>query len=827
MRSAITQIQYRIQQFDRRVLRRHDWLTPVLPIMVIASVVFFPFLINRWWFIFTDIGSDSLFQFWPLLTHIAEHLRTDGILTWTFSAGLGQDLFSRFQTDPFNWPLFLAGPERLSPLIGYMHVAKVLAAGIVFYLYLRTVGLGRYSATIGSLLYAFSGHMLVRGSWYHYATEAVSLALLLLAIERYLVKSDGRLIPLAVLGIVMKGTAGAFYLFHYGMVAGIYISGRFLMRHGSDVRRYVKTTLIFAGWYLLGIAISAITVLPATYNLLQSSRTFGGDSMFWQLLQSNPFTLNELPVLINSVLTAVSVTALGVGNDFSGVGNYLEAPLYYAGALTLLLVPLSGCMIRGMSRPERLGTAVLGGAVLGYVFMPYLRFVLNGFSGEYFKISSLWTTAVMILLAMMVLNRLIRHRSSTDSPDVSGVSDLSDVSDLSEKRSENLRGDWLLLGSAGIWGIVITIAMLLAPLYGFEVSVGQIFWGLFLLFAFGIMVIGMLRGFSHQMVLAGILGLVMIELMIGGALSTLGRTTLIPRYQEAGSFGRGYYDDHSLALISQIKNEDPEWYRIGRTFQSEHLNDPLMQGYAGTTSYQSFNHSGYAALIHELRFENEFHPHLPLYIGGFADDPRLEALVGVRYRLSRDPDLFPERHQLIASQGDVFLFRDQHEVPLGTMFYGAVSDQFYEQAPALVKRSLLANTLILPQPYENGGQRRTFPPGITETVMASTGPSMEIVTDRATEITGQIDVDRAGMLFLSIPYDSRWQATVNGLPVELKKVSRAFMGIPLEPGRYEIELWYSHHLFAWGGVITIAGLTGYAVLLRRLTRRSREPQILR
>ena len=55
-------------------------------------------------------------------------------------------------------------------------------------------------------------------------------------------------------------------------------------------------------------------------------------------------------------------------------------------------------------------------------------------------------------------------------------------------------------------------------------------------------------------------------------------------------------------------------------------------------------------------------------------------------------------------------------------------------------------------------------------------------------ITGSAEKD--GVLFISVPYDAGWHATVNGKPAAIQKIAGAFMGIETSAGNYDISLRY-------------------------------------
>ncbi len=70
-------------------------------------------------------------------------------------------------------------------------------------------------------------------------------------------------------------------------------------------------------------------------------------------------------------------------------------------------------------------------------------------------------------------------------------------------------------------------------------------------------------------------------------------------------------------------------------------------------------------------------------------------------------------------------------------------------------------------------------------------------------ISGAINVQNARTLFLSIPYDHGWKASMDGDQVEVEKLG-GFIGFDIESGKHRVELKYMPPGFILGGIITIA-----------------------
>lgn len=75
-----------------------------------------------------------------------------------------------------------------------------------------------------------------------------------------------------------------------------------------------------------------------------------------------------------------------------------------------------------------------------------------------------------------------------------------------------------------------------------------------------------------------------------------------------------------------------------------------------------------------------------------------------------------------------------------------------------------------------------------------------------TSVNGYIDVAQDGIMFTSIPYDSGWTVTVDGVKTETKALKDSLMYIELSQGYHEIEMSYIPSGFVIGLCISIACL---------------------
>ena len=366
----------------------------------IILFVFWKFLAFRAAYLFKDIGADSLNVLYPQLRHLFDYLRTDGVPGWSFNQGLGQNIYPFSWNDPFFILLFPFRGESLPFGFAYMEAAKILAAGIFFYLYLRELALTKNASVAGALMYSFSGYIVLGGAWSIFSTEAVFCALLLYALERDLRRGDWALVPVALALITLDLP---FLLYPYALFFSAYAAVRFLDEKGWKPRACGAFLLRFAGLAALGAALGGVFLLSDVRQMLQSPRA-GGPASFFRVLSAKPLLALADPAQgVTALLRLYSDDLLGTGSLYRGWGNYMEAPLFYCGLAGLLLAPQA---FAAMDRRRRKLYGALALSILLPIVFPYFRYAFWAFSGNYYRSLSLFFVTTLLFLAMRALSRL-------------------------------------------------------------------------------------------------------------------------------------------------------------------------------------------------------------------------------------------------------------------------------------------------------------------------------------------------------------------------------------------------------------------------------------
>lgn len=82
-------------------------------------------------------------------------------------------------------------------------------------------------------------------------------------------------------------------------------------------------------------------------------------------------------------------------------------------------------------------------------------------------------------------------------------------------------------------------------------------------------------------------------------------------------------------------------------------------------------------------------------------------------------------------------------------------------------------------------------------------------------ISGKINMTEDGYFVTSIPYDKGFHITVDGQKQEITKVNKAFVGFKLNKGEHKIVINYQSPYQKEGIVLSIIGLVGIIILIRR------------
>lgn len=756
-------------------------------ICLIGFFVFKDFFLLKKIYFYKDIGSDSVNLNYPYLMHVSHYVKSDGLLRWSFNQGLGQCLFGSLPSGTFFGLLLLLPPSLILEGVFFVEFIKIVLAGSFFFLYLRMLSLSRFSSVLGSIMFAYSGYMILGSCWQGFSMEVMLAAFFLYAFERYFIQKSWFLFPIA---IALLSICQPFLLYLYSVFLLIYVPFRFFDSTTSPHPRLLPLFLKLAGLGLLGMAMGAFFMFSNVLQLLQSPRV-AGTASYSNLLSSRPlFYFAPYLANVTAILRFFSNDMLGTGSNFKGWYNYLEAPLFYCGLPCLLLLPQ--IFISLNAKRKAIYSFVLLLWVLPIIF-PWFRHLFWGFTGDYYRSFSFFVAIFMLFFSLHALHFI-------------------------EKTTR-----------VNLMVLVVTLGALLFvlffPYFKLDSPVNEKLnvWAAGFLIAYARIIYSMGRANTQRLAQLIFIGLLAIELIVFSSI-TVNNRPVVTRDELRQKVG---YNDYSVDAVASLNSIDKGFFRMAKYYSSgpsvhSSINDGLAQGYKGISSYYPFNQIYFIKFLHEIGVINAKEEWTTRWARGLEDRPLLHAVLNVKYALAKDINekSLKGGYHLINQFGDVNVLQNDFNLPFGFTYDAFMPLEEFRKLSKEQKDIALLQACVLDKKDEGVfGELRRIEAGDIKTSLTPLEhrasidhlgtEAFSMVRQNQNHIQGTITVSKKKVLFFSIPYDKGWIIHVDGKKVKPYLVNIGFIGIPLEPGKHTIHLHYRPPLLIPGAFVSLLGILVY------------------
>ncbi len=342
--------------------------------MILTPFVFFQFLIHDKSFIWAQY--DGIAQHFVALEYYGEYLR--GILhsffqtgrfevpMWDFSIGMGEDIITALSYyvigDPFAFLSILmpgyGGTDSqsswLNPEIFYnfLILLRLYVAGITFSLYCFYMKQKEFNTLLGALSYVFCFYALYAGVRHPYfLLPMIYFPLLLIGLEKIF---SGEKTFFFIASVFLSAISNFYFFYMLSILLFLYGVIRywdfFPYRQKTDFFRLFGTC---TGYYLLGVGMAAVTVLPVVMFLFSGERLSGGHTSqlflydkgyyLWFLLsQITPVEMASWTRLGYVPLALISIITL-----FTIKRKFRTAKISFLILVCFLLIPFWGYAFNG------------------------------------------------------------------------------------------------------------------------------------------------------------------------------------------------------------------------------------------------------------------------------------------------------------------------------------------------------------------------------------------------------------------------------------------------------------------------------------------------
>ncbi len=729
---------------------------------LLAIVIFRDFISGAFYFAYSDIGSDSYYQFVPYAMHMARTIASEGFAGWSFEIGLGGPT-AWLPRDVFMLLNLVGGPDRVLPMRIWIYLLKIVLGGTSFFLLIRCYVTRWEAAVIGALAYSFCGFIVVNGQWDPEATEFVFFPLILWAIVRHL--RTGTVLALPVV-LAVSLISGVFFV-----AVGVFLlyAGVAFVVTSTEPRAMFKTWLTgIVPLVVIGYLLAAPQLLPVVFQMLDSPRISGGRALFATLWRQG-FGVNDWPLVLAQIGGIFHKDIFGIGDGYKGFWNYFEGPEFFIGVTLLLLIP----QLWNRSAEDRKLLLIALCAVAAYFIFPLVRYSAMGFAALYFRVSTLWISLTLLMLAARAVDHVIEN---------------------------GVNGRLLV---TGIGGYLLLLVVLLASRVGTNIWVPHAakILGLTVL-AGALLLLAQRKVLPARWLPLALLGAVIIETVLIARPSYVdGRTRVSPALHG--------YNDATLDALQAIREMDKGIFRIEKTYNSVALDDAMAQDYMGIKSY-SFHGSGVV----------DFHTGMGLIDPPRAGDnvnsytnwltnagPRfmLDTLLGVKYLIMKIPVQLPG-FVAVREERDYQIYRNELALPLGIVQTKQVALAALSRLSSLPEPDAntyrdiaIINAAVVENIVPGHGdlfdldeltrskvlsiQDRYIDPA---TILQETGLHIEEFSNN--RISGHIYPAKAGILVFSIPYNRGWSLKIDGKDTPMMHANFGMLATPVPAGAHAVEL---------------------------------------
>ena len=693
--------------------------------------------------------------------------------TFSWATDLGSGVMNAYSFylygSPFFWLSVLLPQSWLPYMMVPLLVLKFGVAGGGAFLYLRRYVKNENYAVLGACLYALSGFAVYNVFFNHFVDVVALFPYLLWALDEAIYENRHGLFAFWVAVNLLNN-----YFFFVGQV--IFLCIYFVCKLTAKDFRLTGRKFGQLLWEsVLGVAIGCLLLFPAVLSLLQNPRTIDLSSGWGFLTYAK--VQQYLAILLSWILPPDSPYLTSVWSE--GVIKWTSMTAY------LPLCSLAGAMAYWRSRKADSKKRIVAVCAV-CALVPVLNSAFYALNSSYY---ARWYYMPSLILAAMTVNAL-------EDPDV----------DLDAP-------------ARGIgWIMLATLVFAVVPVR--DDATGTWSFGVlknpeqfFVVLGFGLLGLALYRylcgiwrqnsRFAQRMTAAVLVFACVFSMVHIGI----------------GKFGQWHTDSDLVEQYTsaiKLKDDLPEGdWRIDTYKTHDNLGlwlDKSCLQYFGSTAAPSIL-SFYPAL--GVKRDVRSQPELSNYA--------LRGLLSVRYLLTTLAH--QKQFHAEADEGWAYydtldgyvLYENQNYVPMGFTYDYYLTEAQYEDTVTPTRSNLLMRALVLTEEDAVAyGQYLTPLPTAELNDLTYTRYTQDCADRRASACTAfemtsagfhaEATLDRANLMFFSVPYDDGFTAYVDGQETEILRVDEGLMAVLCPAGTVTIDFVYQPDGIRLSRTVTLAAL---------------------
>ncbi len=766
--------------------------------LITAACLFVPYMIMSEGY-FTFYGDFNVQQI-PFYQMCHAAIR-EGNVNWNWLTDLGSDFVGSYAFyllgSPFFWVTLLFPNSFVPYLMGPLLILKFAFAALTGYLYIRRFTKTAYAASLGGLLYAFSGFSVYNIFFNHFHEAIIAFPLLLLAMELLITENRRGVFALAVAFCAITN-----YFFFFGMVVFCVIY--FFVRLCSNAIK-VKLTrfFVFAFEAVLGLCLSAVLLVPALNAISGNERisnilmgwngiTYGKEQIYLYVIQSFffPPDIPARPVFFPEANVKWSSVA-GWLPVFSMTGFFAWFKLREKSWQKRLLGICALCAM----------VPILNSAFYAFntsyyarwFYMPILiialaTVMLTEDKKVDFSSALRWTAAITLAFVLVIGFFPQKVKSGEEEKIILGLF------------TQSQNATYI----ARFW-ITSLIAIICLPMQKLLFDV--------------------LKSNQQRFYKGAIACVCIISIIYGNVFIATGRTHS--------------YEIKDVMIDSLIEGEvfldDETEFRVdvydGVDNTGMYLGLPTINAFHSVVSPSIMEFYDFIGVERSVASRPD------------TDIPAIRSLLSVKYLLNRtDGDSFVDENgetlmpdfEYVKTSGSYYIYENQNYVPYGFSYDYYMSYDYCEEYSKSNRSRLMLKAILLDDEqikkysdymtdidtlkssglYTTGGISLSLSDSaLSDDAAALYKTAADKFTIDNNGFTASVTRDKKSLVFFSVPYDKGWTATVNGKAVTVEKVNAGFMAVAVDKGVSEIRFNYKNTGLALGVSVTLGAAVVFVIYM--------------
>ena len=708
--------------------------------------------------------------------------------TFSWATDLGSGVMNAYSFylygSPFFWLSVLLPQSWLPYMMVPLLVLKFGVAGGGAYLYLRRYVKNENYAVLGSCLYALSGFAVYNVFFNHFVDVVALFPYLLWALDEAIYEDRHGLFAFWVAVNLLNN-----YFFFVGQV--IFLCIYFVCKLTAKDFRLTGRKFGHLLWEsVLGVAMGCLLLFPAVLSLLQNPRTIDLSSGWGFLTYAK--VQQYLAILLSWILPPDSPYLTSVWSE--GVIKWTSMTAY------LPLCSLAGAMAYWRSRKADSKKRIVAVCAV-CALVPVLNSAFYALNSSYY---ARWYYMPTLILAAMTVNALEDPDVDLDAP-ARGIG-------------------WIMLATLVFAVVPVRDDTTETWSFGVLKNPGQFF----VVLGFGLLGLMLYRVLCSKWRQDSRFA----QRMTAAVLVFACAFTMV--HIGIGKFGQWHTDSDLVeqdtnALL--LKNDLPEGdYRIDTYKIHDNIGmwlDKSCLQYFGSTAAPSIL-SFYPGLgvKRDVRSEPE--------ITNYA----LRGLLSVEYLITT-----PEKRESFEDEADAgwtyladvdgyTLYHNDNYVPMGFTYDYYVTDATYQTSIKTLRSNLLMRALVLTD--EDVAQYGKYLTELSEDMLNDLhydsytqdcadrrAHSCSVFQMNNAGFHAEITMDKANLVFFSVPYDDGFTAYVNGEKTDILQVDEGLMAVLCPAGTSSIDFVYQAAGLSASRVVTAVAIPVWVVYVACFVRRKR------